>query len=234
MVTTVDGKTLSRRWAALPGQLDAGRLFNDTADRLDAPSWLVGTTTRAEFAAARGGRLRAATVPAGDHTVVLTTTAPPPAYRAHLRAAGVSYLLCGPAKVDLRRAVAKLHERFGLQRLTVQGGGTLNGSMLRAGLVDEISRLLRPARRAGEWGRGGAGVDRSRNAAWRGAVVPVARPACVTQSEPGPLASASGNLAVPVPRSLKETGRAGTLMVRRAYGRPHRRSRCSHRSESLP
>ena len=174
MVTSVDGKTLSARWGKLPGGLDAGKLFNATADRLDAPSWLVGTTTMREFAHGRVGKLKAATAPAGDsvadakaeslaigvdahgvlrfdrpdvngdHTVVLTTTATPPAYRAHLRAAGVSCLLCGSAKVDLRRAVGKLHEKFGLERLCVQGGGTLNGSMLRAGLVDEISQVVVP------------------------------------------------------------------------------------------
>ena len=176
MVTTIDGKTLSRRWGDLPGGGSSAKLFNTTADRLDAPSWVVGTTTMKEFALDRPKRLTEpkGSVPAGDfvaqpdakrlaigvdnhavlrfdqpdvdgdHTVILTTRQAPPAYRAHLRSVGVSYLLCGSAKVDLPRAMRTLHEAFGLERLTVQGGGTFNGSMLRAGLVDEVSQVIVP------------------------------------------------------------------------------------------
>ncbi len=176
MVTSIDGKTLSRRWGPLPGGTTSAELFNTTAAALDAPSWLVGTTTMREFAAARPARLPTPTAPVppgdfvataaaptlavgldargvlrfarpdvgGDHTVILTTAAATPAYRAHLRAAGVSYLLCGPARVSLPRALAKLHAAFGLRRLCLQGGGTLNGSMLRGGLVDEISHVIAP------------------------------------------------------------------------------------------
>ena len=176
MVPTIDAKTLSRRWGDLPGGSSSAKLFNATADRLDARSWVVGTTTMKEFAATRPARLAEpkGPVPAGDfvaqpdaaslaigvdahavlrfykpdvdgdHTVILTTRDAPPAYRAHLRSVGVSYLLCGSGKVDLPRAMRKLHEAFGLQRLTAQGGGTFNGSTLRAGLVDEVSQVIVP------------------------------------------------------------------------------------------
>ena len=176
MVTSIDGKTLSRRWGPLPGGATSAELFNTTAAGLDAPSWLVGTTTMREFAVARPARLPEPKTPVppgdhvaaadartlavgvdargvlrfagpdvdGDHTVILTTAAAPPAYRVHLRAAGVSYLLCGPARVGLARGLAKLHAAFGLRRLCLQGGGTLNGSMLRGGLVDEISHVIAP------------------------------------------------------------------------------------------
>jgi riboflavin biosynthesis pyrimidine reductase len=80
----------------------------------------------------------------GDHTVILTTGLAPAAYLAHLRAVGVSYLICGKDKVDLSRAVRKLHGAFGLKKLVAQGGGTFNGAMLRAGLIDEISQVMVP------------------------------------------------------------------------------------------
>ncbi len=80
----------------------------------------------------------------GDHTVILTSAAAPADYLAHLRSAGVSYLLCGKARVDLPRALRKLHKSFGLKKLVLQGGGTFNGAMLRAGLVDEISQVIVP------------------------------------------------------------------------------------------
>lgn len=80
----------------------------------------------------------------GDHIVLLITDQAGPAYRAHLRNAGVSYLVCGSKDIGLPRALAKLHQHFGLRKLMLQGGGGINGSMLRAGLVDEISQVIVP------------------------------------------------------------------------------------------
>lgn len=80
----------------------------------------------------------------GDHIVLLITERAGSAYRAHLRKAGVSYLVCGAREVSLSRALAKVHQHFGLRKLMLQGGGAINGSMLRAGLVDEISQVIVP------------------------------------------------------------------------------------------
>jgi riboflavin biosynthesis pyrimidine reductase len=80
----------------------------------------------------------------GDHVVLLITERVSDAYRAHLRKAGVSYLLCGPTRVDLPRAMNKLYTTLGLRKLMLEGGGRLNGSMLQAGLVDEISQVVLP------------------------------------------------------------------------------------------
>jgi riboflavin biosynthesis pyrimidine reductase len=80
----------------------------------------------------------------GDHAVLLITKRASPAYRAHLRKAGVSYLLCGTTRVDLPLALTKLRATFRLRKLMLQGGGTFNGSMLQAGLVDEISLVVVP------------------------------------------------------------------------------------------
>lgn len=80
----------------------------------------------------------------GDHVVVLTTEQAGDDYRAHLREAGVSYLICGKTSVDLKTALRKLRQAFGLKKLMLQGGGGFNGSMLQAGLVDEISLVIMP------------------------------------------------------------------------------------------
>jgi 2,5-diamino-6-(ribosylamino)-4(3H)-pyrimidinone 5'-phosphate reductase len=80
----------------------------------------------------------------GDPVVILTTAQAPAAYLAHLQSVGVSYLLCGPTKIDLPRAMRKLHKAFGLKKLVVQGGGTFNGAMLHAGLIDEVSQVVVP------------------------------------------------------------------------------------------
>lgn len=80
----------------------------------------------------------------GDHVVLLITNQASAAYRAHLREVGVSYLICGSREIDLPRALQKLHKAFNLRKLTLQGGGKFNGSMLKAGLIDEISHILAP------------------------------------------------------------------------------------------
>lgn len=46
-------------------------------------------------------------------------------------------LLCGEKTVDLPELLATLHDK-GVRRLMVEGGATLNCSLIKAGLVDEI------------------------------------------------------------------------------------------------
>ena len=80
----------------------------------------------------------------GDHVVLLVTDRVSNDYLAHLQSAGVSYLFCGKKQIDLKVALGKLAQSFKLRKLMLQGGGTFNGAMLHAGLVDEISHLTVP------------------------------------------------------------------------------------------
>ena len=40
--------------------------------------------------------------------------------------------------------LTKLRAAFGIKRVRIDGGGTVNGSFLKAGLIDELSLLLAP------------------------------------------------------------------------------------------
>jgi riboflavin biosynthesis pyrimidine reductase len=80
----------------------------------------------------------------GDHVVLLVTKQVSNDYLAHLRAAQVSYVICGRKRLNLHDALSKLYSLFGIQRLMLQGGGTFNGAMLKAGLVDEVSQVIVP------------------------------------------------------------------------------------------
>jgi riboflavin biosynthesis pyrimidine reductase len=80
----------------------------------------------------------------GDHVVLLVTKLAPDNYLAHLRSAQVSYLVCGRERLDLGLALNKLRAQFGIRHLMLEGGGTFNGAMLKAGLVDEISQVIVP------------------------------------------------------------------------------------------
>ena len=80
----------------------------------------------------------------GDHVVAILTERVSDQYLAALRERGVSYLLAGREEVDLALALDKIGERFGVRTLMLEGGGGINGSLLRAGLVDEVSLLVAP------------------------------------------------------------------------------------------
>lgn len=80
----------------------------------------------------------------GDHVVAILTERVSDAYLGTLRDRGVSYLFAGGRELDLSLALEKIASRFGVQTLMLEGGGRINGAMLRAGLVDEVSVLIAP------------------------------------------------------------------------------------------
>ena len=80
----------------------------------------------------------------GDHVVAILSERVSDEYLAFLRGRGVSYLICGDADVDLALALERIGARFGVRTLMLEGGGRINGGMLRAGLVDEVSLLVAP------------------------------------------------------------------------------------------
>ena len=49
MCTSIDGKILGERWGKLPGGIDSGKLFENTANTFGIHAWVVGTTTMREF-----------------------------------------------------------------------------------------------------------------------------------------------------------------------------------------
>jgi riboflavin biosynthesis pyrimidine reductase len=80
----------------------------------------------------------------GDHVVAVLTEHVSAEYLAFLQAQHVSYLFGGTHTIDLPTALAKLTEALQVKTLLLEGGGKLNGAMLQAGLIDEISLLLAP------------------------------------------------------------------------------------------
>ena len=80
----------------------------------------------------------------GDHVVAILSERVSDEYLAFLRERGVSYLLAGRRDVDLVLTLDKVGAKFGVRTLMLEGGGRINGGMLRAGLVDEVSLLVAP------------------------------------------------------------------------------------------
>ncbi len=65
----------------------------------------------------------------------------PREYLDYLRERGISYIATGSDKIDLNRTLTILQCEFGSERIGVVGGGHINGSFLREGLLDEVSML---------------------------------------------------------------------------------------------
>ena len=56
---------------------------------------------------------------------------------------GVKFYFSGDKRVDLKALMSYLHEE-GIEKLMLEGGSTLNFSMIKAGLIDEISICIAP------------------------------------------------------------------------------------------
>lgn len=76
--------------------------------------------------------------------VALCSRATPQEYLQYLEERHIDYVIAGEDHVDMRAALEALNVRYGAQTVLLDSGGTLNGVLLRAGLVNEISLLVHP------------------------------------------------------------------------------------------
>ena len=146
-----EGEGLAPLPPVLPGDAGARDLLQDYL-----PDAVVGCPgRRGWFAVVDGrGRVRAGMTEfpgwEGWHTLHLVSAAAPLDYLAFLRERGVPYLVTGRERVNLAAAMTKLSTLLGVERVVCTAGSRLNGALLRAGLVDELSLVLLPALIGGE------------------------------------------------------------------------------------
>jgi riboflavin biosynthesis pyrimidine reductase len=114
---------------------------------IDRSNFIANTTARGyAIGVDPKGKLHYHTsVANGNHIVSVLTEQVEDEYLAELRASAVSYIFAGKTEVDLALALDILGRDFAINRLLLEGGGTINGAFLRAGLIDELSLLLAPA-----------------------------------------------------------------------------------------
>ena len=84
------------------------------------------------------------------HIIEVLCEDAPEAYLAYLRSIGVSYVFAGREELDMALALRKLKECFGIEKLLLEGGSTINGAFARAGVVDELSLVVAPVLAAAE------------------------------------------------------------------------------------
>lgn len=80
----------------------------------------------------------------GDDVIAVLGEKASEQYLAHLRAMGISYLFAGPDGNNMAKAMNILGNEFGITKVLVEGGGFVNGTFLKAGLIDELSLMIYP------------------------------------------------------------------------------------------
>ena len=58
---------------------------------------------------------------------------------SYLQDLNIDCIIAGHERVDLRQGLEELNARYGIRIIRTDCGGILNGVLLRAGLVDEVS-----------------------------------------------------------------------------------------------
>ncbi len=77
--------------------------------------------------------------------IALCSASTPAAHLRWLADSRVETIQTDGDRVDLPAALGELQRRHHVEVVRVDSGGTLNGAMIRAGLVDEISLLVEPS-----------------------------------------------------------------------------------------
>lgn len=79
-----------------------------------------------------------------EHVIEVLTEKVSSSYLHHLQSKNVSYIFGGKKELDLDLVLQKLYRLFHVKKLRIDGGGHVNGSFLKAGLIDEFSLVLAP------------------------------------------------------------------------------------------
>jgi 2,5-diamino-6-(ribosylamino)-4(3H)-pyrimidinone 5'-phosphate reductase len=173
VAATLDGKidTVERRGAAISSEADRHRvdLLRASVDAVmvggrtlvgEDPRLLVRSPALRADRVARGLPENPAKVAvvsslklkadarfltSGPARIILFTPRgnPVPGAIERLQQQGVEVYVLGEARVDLVAALSKLCD-LGIQRMLVEGGGSLNFELLHSGLVDEVQVFIAP------------------------------------------------------------------------------------------
>ncbi|MBO5016521.1 MAG: RibD family protein [Bacteroidaceae bacterium] len=80
----------------------------------------------------------------GMPLLVITSEDCPKEYLDTLAKQHISWIATGKGKIDLPRAMEILCKEFNVERLSLTGGGHINGAFLKEGLIDEVSMMWCP------------------------------------------------------------------------------------------
>ena len=79
-----------------------------------------------------------------EHVIEVLTEKVSGSYLEHLQSKKVSYIFGGKEELNFDLVLQKLYNLFGICTVRIDGGGHVNGSFLKASLIDEFSLVLAP------------------------------------------------------------------------------------------
>ncbi len=65
-------------------------------------------------------------------------------YLTYLQQINISYIFAGNTDINIPLALKKLKKNFGINKLMLEGGSTINGAFLKANCIDEINLIVVP------------------------------------------------------------------------------------------
>ena len=80
----------------------------------------------------------------GMPLLVITSEDNPKEYLDTLTKQYMSWIAVGKSSIELKRAMEILRAEFGIEMLSVTGGGNINAAFLKEGLLDEVSMMWCP------------------------------------------------------------------------------------------
>ena len=123
------------------GDVSVDELPNDQPqEKMEGAGWLVVTDSRGRVADWDSLRKH----PYWKDIIVLCSRSTPKGYIKALKGKKMNYIVEGDDRVDLARSLEMLSDEYGIKRMRLDSGGTLNGAMLRQGLVNEVILLINP------------------------------------------------------------------------------------------
>jgi riboflavin biosynthesis pyrimidine reductase len=80
----------------------------------------------------------------GDHIIEVLTEKVDSSYLYYLRQRKISYIFAGKSEINFSMALKLLGKLFPIKLILLEGGGLINGAMLKSDLIDELSLVLLP------------------------------------------------------------------------------------------
>lgn len=138
LVGRVTGQEFAQRDTPYPEVADSAIERENWFAHEQSDTWAVVLDAKGKIVWGRGDI-------GGDPLLVVLTKAVSDSHLAGLRSDNVSYIFAGAAEIDLADALETLNRDLGIERLMLEGGGAVNGALLQAGLVDELSLAIAPS-----------------------------------------------------------------------------------------
>jgi 2,5-diamino-6-(ribosylamino)-4(3H)-pyrimidinone 5'-phosphate reductase len=140
-------------------------LYVETEEQLNGTSWMCGRVTVQEFTNFTvksnlmgymfavdtkgvlkfgGNALMLSNGFKEAELVVILLKSTPTEYLDHLKDMQIKYIVGGEDEIVWEKVFKEMKSKYGVERLLLEGGGVLNGSVLEAGFIDEVSLILTP------------------------------------------------------------------------------------------